>query len=167
MSNSLSILDMCCVGMVLDFVDGLFPHVGIGFDPNHQLGSLTPDRGGQSGPAAQIHHQGGMRQVNQLRQQIEQSWWRRRTRPIVAAGFASPNITGFCHAVFSFLASCDTPHGLKTGGYDNDSIKNGPFDNNWQVITPKSPSLLKKSTDEFLRMRTNVFYCQIAANWSH
>ncbi len=28
-------------------------------------------------------------------------------------------------------------------------------------------SLLKKSTDEFLRMRTNVFYCQIAANWSH
>jgi len=58
---------------------------------------------GQSGPAAQIHHQGRMRHLNQLRQQIEQSRWRRRTRPIVAAGFASPNITGFCHAVFSFF----------------------------------------------------------------
>ncbi len=52
MSKPLSILDMCCVGMVLDVVCGLFPHVGIGFDPNHPLSPLTPDRGGQSGPAA-------------------------------------------------------------------------------------------------------------------
>jgi hypothetical protein len=66
MSYSLSILDMGRMGMVLDFVDGLFPHVGIGFDPHHQLGPLTPERGGQSGPAAQIHHQGGMRHLNQL-----------------------------------------------------------------------------------------------------
>jgi hypothetical protein len=28
-------------------------------------------------------------------------------------------------------------------------------------------SLLKKSTDEFLRMRTSMFYCQIDANWSY
>ncbi len=103
MSKPLSILDMCRVGMVLDFAYGLFAHVGIGFDPNHQLGPLTPDRGGQSGPAAQIHHQGGMRQVNQLRQQIEQSRWRCRARPIVAAGFARPNFTGITHAVFSLL----------------------------------------------------------------
>src|SRR6266700_2438734 len=108
MSHSLMILDLCRVGMVLDFVDGLFPHVGIGFDPNHPLGPLTPDRGGQSGPAAQIHHQGGMRQVNQLRQQIEQSRWRRRARPIVVASFASPNFTGFCHAVFSFYSKLRT-----------------------------------------------------------
>src|SRR5258708_13388330 len=114
MSNSLSDTDMCCVGMVLDFLDGLFPHVGIGFDPNHQLGSLTPDRGGQSGPAAQIHHQGGMRQVNQLRQQIEQSWWRRRTRPIVAAGFALPNITVFFHAFSPSLSPFSPPHALTT-----------------------------------------------------
>jgi hypothetical protein len=89
--------------MALDFTYGLFPHIGIGFDPNHPPGPLTPDRGGQSGPAAHIHHQGWLRHVNQLRQQIEQSWRRRRTRLIVAASFASPNFTGFCHAVFSFL----------------------------------------------------------------
>src|SRR5258708_12485402 len=41
-SNSLSILDMCCVGMALDFVDGLFPHVGIAFLPTHPPPSPTP-----------------------------------------------------------------------------------------------------------------------------
>ncbi len=30
----------------------------------------------------------------------------------------------------------------------------------------KRTSLLKKSTDELIRMRTSVFYYQIAANWS-
>jgi hypothetical protein len=44
-----------------------------------------------------------MRLSNQLRQQIEQSRWWRRARPIVAGGFASPNFTGFCHADYSFL----------------------------------------------------------------
>ncbi len=29
------------------------------------------------------------------------------------------------------------------------------------------PSLLKKSSDEFIRMRTSVFSCQITANWFH
>src|SRR5205823_14629023 len=48
MSKPLSILDMGCVGMALDVVCGLFPHVGIGFDPNHPLCPLTADRGGQS-----------------------------------------------------------------------------------------------------------------------
>src|SRR5258708_3213638 len=78
MSNPFSILDMFRVGMALDFAYSLGTHVGIGFNPNHPLGPLTPDRSGQSGPATQIHHQGGMRQVNQLRQQIEQNWWWRR-----------------------------------------------------------------------------------------
>src|SRR5215469_3887508 len=55
MSQPLSILDMYCERMALDFVDGLFQHVGIGLDPNHLLGPLPPDRGGQSGPAAHIH----------------------------------------------------------------------------------------------------------------
>src|SRR5712692_3208071 len=103
MSNSLLILDMCCVGMVLDFAYSLGTHIGIGFDPNHQLGPFTPDRGGQSGPAAHIYHQGGMRHTNQLRQQIEQSRWRCRACPIIAEGFASPNVTGFCHAGSSLL----------------------------------------------------------------
>src|SRR5260370_8066374 len=88
MSKPLSILDMCRVGMVLDFAYGLFAHVGIGFDPNHQLGPLTPDRGGQSGPAAQIHHQGGMPQGNQLRQPIEQSRWRGCARPTRTSALA-------------------------------------------------------------------------------
>ena len=33
-------------------------------------------------------------------------------------------------------------------------------------IGEKEVSLLKKSTDEFLRMRTTSFCCQITANWS-
>ena len=37
----------------------------------------------------------------------------------------------------------------------------------WQVVAPNGLSLLKKSTDEFLRMRTSMFHCQISANWSH
>src|SRR5689334_10117954 len=45
MSHPLSILDMCRVGMALDFAYGLLTHVGIGFDPNHPPGPLTPDRG--------------------------------------------------------------------------------------------------------------------------
>ena len=59
MSKPISILDVCREGMALDFAYGLFAHVGVGFDPNHPLGPLTPDRGGQSGTAAQIHHQEG------------------------------------------------------------------------------------------------------------
>src|SRR5579859_2379503 len=47
MSNSLLILDMCRVGMVLDFAYRLGTHICIGFDPNHPLGPFTPDRGGQ------------------------------------------------------------------------------------------------------------------------
>jgi hypothetical protein len=60
MSKPLSILDLGRVGMVLHFAFGHVTLVGIGFDPNHPLGALTSDRGGQSGPAADIHHQGGM-----------------------------------------------------------------------------------------------------------
>src|SRR5436305_215886 len=82
---------------------GLLTYVGIGFDPNDPLGPLPPDRGGQSGPAAQIYHQGGMRHLNQLRQQIEQSRWRRRACPIIAAGLARPDFTGITHAVSSLL----------------------------------------------------------------
>jgi hypothetical protein len=29
------------------------------------------------------------------------------------------------------------------------------------------PSLLKKSTDEFLRIQTSMFCCQFTANWPH
>ena len=46
-------------------------------------------------------------------------------------------------------------------GYDNDSIKNEPFDNNWQVITPKQEECLfhrrrrEHETDE--RAANSVF----------
>jgi hypothetical protein len=43
MSNSLSIFDMCRAGMFLSFTYSLSTHPSIGFDPNHPLGSLTPD----------------------------------------------------------------------------------------------------------------------------
>ena len=36
-----------------------------------------------------------------------------------------------------------------------------------QDCSDNRPSLLKKSTDEFLRMRIIMFCCQITTNWSH
>src|SRR6185312_5399655 len=45
MGNSFLILDMCCVGMVLDIAYSLGAHLGIGFDPKHSPCPLTPDRG--------------------------------------------------------------------------------------------------------------------------
>lgn len=87
--------------MVLDVAYSLGTHIYIGVDPNHQLGSLTPDRGGKSGPATQLHHQGRMQHPNQLRQQIEQSRWRLRAHLIIAEGFASPNFTGITYGFLS------------------------------------------------------------------
>src|SRR5579859_5959926 len=44
MSNSLSILDVCRVGMVLDFAHSLDTHVSIRLDTNHPLGPLPRSR---------------------------------------------------------------------------------------------------------------------------
>src|SRR5579885_956267 len=60
LSQPLSILNLCRVGRVPGFAYGLVPHISIGFDPNHPLSPLAPDRGGRPVPAAPTPPPGGL-----------------------------------------------------------------------------------------------------------
>jgi hypothetical protein len=50
-----------------------------------------------------------------------------------------------------------------------EGMKNHRYSSHLQVIEcpNKRTSLLKKSTDEFLRIHTSMFFCQITANRHH
>jgi hypothetical protein len=98
--------------------------------PRAPLLARPPDTGGSGGASAQrtVNASNIVRASPRL--SPKQRWAQRRgTHPNEQVLFNSPSL---CTVQ---LHRGDDP----MWGYDNDSIKNEPFDTNWQVITPKIP----------------------------